>query len=155
VVAKFENIKLERANAEASAAQAAVGSAKSRVEAALDNHRRVQKRLKESRVELERVITVRLCELNPILKALAFNHLNLKPYTVQSNVMIWFQAYAFTFHWRQYTTEHDETVQAGKSEEVTRITISVIHDNEAKVAALVQTAAAASEELADAKARTI
>ena len=82
VVAKFENIKLERANAEASAAQAAVGSAKSRVEAALNNHRRVQKRLKASRVELERVITVRLCELNPILKALAFNHLNLQPYTV-------------------------------------------------------------------------
>jgi hypothetical protein len=72
--------------------------------------------------------------------------------------MIWFQAYyifAFTFHWRQYTTEHDEAVLAGKSEEVTRITISVIHDNEAKVAALVQAAAAASEELADAKARTI
>ena len=60
MVAKFENIKLEKANAEARVAQEAVGSAKSRVEAASDNHRRVQKRLKESRVELERVIAVRL-----------------------------------------------------------------------------------------------
>ena len=54
--------------------------------------------------------------------------------------------------WRQYVSEHDEAVQAGKSEEVTRVTVSVIHDNEAKVEALVQTAATASEELADAKA---
>lgn len=53
-----------------------------------------------------------------------------------------------------YVVEHDEAVQAGESEEVTRVTISVVHDNEAKVAALVQNAAAASEELADAKVRT-
>ena len=62
-------------------------------------------------------------------------------------------AFSFIFlHWRQYVSEHDEAVQAGKSEEVTRVTVSVIHDNEAKVEALVQTAATASEELADAKA---
>ena len=105
MVAHFEKIRLERANAEASAAQAAVGSAKSRVEVALENHRKVQKRLKEARVELERVIT-----------------------------------------------EHDEAVHAGKSEEVTRVTISVVHDNEAKVQAIVQAAAQTSEELGDAKA---
>ena len=61
--------------------------------------------------------------------------------------------FSFIFlRWRQYVSEHDEAVQAGKSEEVTRVTVSVIHDNEAKVEALVQTAATASEELADAKA---
>lgn len=105
MVAQFEKIRLARANADANAAQAAVGSAKSRVEEALANHQKVQKRLKEARVELERVIT-----------------------------------------------EHDEAVHAGKSEEVTRVTISVIHDNEAKVEALVQAAAQTSEELGDAKA---
>lgn len=58
IVAKFENIKLKRADAEASAVRSKVGSAKSRVETASENHRLEQKRLKESRVELERVITV-------------------------------------------------------------------------------------------------
>ena len=105
LVAKLEQMKLEKAEAAASAAQAAVGSAKSRVEAALDEHQRIQKRLKDARNELERVII-----------------------------------------------EHDEAVLAGKSEEVTRVTIDVIHDNEAKVSDLVRAAMAAGEELADAKA---
>ena len=59
----------------------AVGSAKSHVESALENHQRAQKRLKEARAELERVIF-----------------------------------------------EHDEAVLEHKSEEIIRVTISVIHD---------------------------
>jgi len=89
----------------ASAAQAAVGSAATRLEAATENHQRAQKCLKESRFELERVIT-----------------------------------------------EHDEAVQAGKSEEVIRVTVCVIHDNGSRVAGCVKAAAAASEELAESKA---
>ena len=89
MVAKFENIKLEKANAEARVVQAAVGSAKSRVEAASDNHRRMQKRLKESRVELERVITVRLecaCFSESARTTLFFNKKSQSPPAMDCNV---------------------------------------------------------------------
>lgn len=58
MVAKFEDVKLRRADAEASAARAEVGGAASRAETAAENHRLAQRRLRESRVELERVIAV-------------------------------------------------------------------------------------------------
>jgi hypothetical protein len=49
-------------------------------------------------------------------------------------------------------SEHDEAVHDGKGDEVTRVTVSVIHDIEARVADLQRTATEAGEALAEAKA---